>query len=191
VGTAFPAGRFLWLLWHPSAWGRAGQELKGLGHYAPYTTHRLIFEGQEEKPPEVTQLTDQEAIQRCGLKKEVEEGLARATCGCSYPVLALAAASAMSGASDAGRSESPSELVEGSGSVEVLKNQTVKMEPLSESWDKRTPFIVASAPGNLINGHNDIYNPNLVLFLIGYINNTLPGPGESKPASGEVITECE
>ena len=73
--------------------------------------------------------------------------------------------SATSGASDVGRSENPTQLMEGSGSVRVLKNQVVTLQPLSATWDKHTPFIVASAPGNLISGHNDIYNPNFVLPL--------------------------
>jgi hypothetical protein len=35
VGTAFPIGRFLWLLWHPWRWSHFGTELTGMGHYSP------------------------------------------------------------------------------------------------------------------------------------------------------------
>jgi len=180
VGKAFPAGRSLWLVWHPSAWNRAGAEITGLGHYPPYTTHRLVFEGPGAKPDKETPLTDQKAIDACGLRDEVKEGLARARCDCSYPVYAQAAASAAGLA--AGHSDNPTQLKEGNGTVRALGNQEVKLEPLSSSWDPHTPFIVASAPPNLISGHNDIYNPNFILFLIGYINSNLPGPGPGKAA---------
>jgi hypothetical protein len=183
VGQAFPAGRSLWLLWHPNAWSRAGAEITGLGHYPPYTTHRLLFEGPAEKPNTETPLTDEEAIKRCGLEDEVKNGLVRATCDCSYPVYAQAAAS--SSASPSGHSENPTQLKEGSGSVHAIGAE-VTLQPLSPNRDKHTPFIVASAPGNLISGHNDIYNPNFIMFLIGYINSNLPGPGPGKPAIDEL-----
>ncbi len=74
--------------------------------------------------------------------------------------------------------------------MRALKGQQVELQPTSTQMDTHAPFIVASAPGNLISGHNDIYNPNFILFLIGYINNTLPGPGVGKPAV-EQTPECE
>ena len=49
----FPLGRAFWLAWHPGAWHDGRAEITGLGHYAPYTTHRLIFNGPAEKPVEV------------------------------------------------------------------------------------------------------------------------------------------
>jgi len=189
VGTAFPAGRFLWLLWHPAAWSRAREELIGLGHYAPYTTHHLIFDGPGIKPPDAQPLKDADAIQRCDLAGEIKRGLVRETCGCSYPVFAQASAAAAAGATSAGRSEDPTQLKEGAGSVYVLQNQRVKLQPVAANWDKHAPFVVASAPGNLIANHNDIYNPNFVMFLIGYINSSLSGPGPAKPAS-EAIPQC-
>lgn len=182
VGTAFPAGRWLWLAWHPAAWSRAREEVTGLGHYAPYTTHRLVFTGPPADLPAPSPLTDQAAIQRCGLQNEIAEGLARDKCNCSYPVLGETSASALAAAADVGTSQAPAQLAAGYGSVRVLGNQEVTLQPLAANWE-HAPFIVASAPGNLISGHNDIYNPNFVMFLIGYINSTLPGPGPAKPAS--------
>lgn len=183
VGQAFPAGRSIWLAWHPNVWSDASAQITGLGHYSPYTTHRLLFNGQAQKPNGETPLTDQKAIDACGLQKEVEEGLARATCECSYPVYALASSSS---GSPSGHSDSPEQLKEGSGAVHALGNQDVTLQPLSPKWDKHAPFIVASAPGNLISGHNDIYNPNFIMFLIGYINSNLPGPGPGKAAVDEM-----
>lgn len=183
VGKAFPAGRLLWILWHPWAWSDAAAQVTGLGHYAPYTTHKLVYNGPQEKPVEPAKLTDPKEIADCDLQREIDAGLARDTCGCSYPVL-----SAPSGASNAGTTDTPSALAQGTGSVHVLKNYDVTLQPLLPNLDRHAPFIVASAPGNLISGHNDIYNPNFVLFLIGFINNTMPGPGEAKPALD--ITPC-
>jgi hypothetical protein len=179
VGVAFPLGRALWLAWHPSAWNAGSAEITGLGHYAPYTTHRLIFKGKEEKPIEAPPLTDQKALERCDLLEEQKRGVVRATCDCSYPVYAVNAKDTSSG-----RSEDQTKLKEGQGSVHALK-EDVTLQPINAK-NKNVPYIVASAPGNLISGHNDIYNPNFILFLVGYINSTLPGPGPAKPASEDV-----
>jgi hypothetical protein len=179
VGKAFPAGRFLWLLWHPAAWSDGGAQITGLGHYAPYTTHELVYEGPPEKPVEPPKLTDAKAVADCGIDEEIKEGLARGNCGCSYNVYSNPPPTT---APNAGHSDTPSALAQGEGSVHSLhENFNVTLKPLSSSLDRHAPFIVASAPGNLISGHNDIYNPNFVLFLIGFINNTMPGPGEPKP----------
>jgi hypothetical protein len=184
VGKAFPAGRWLWILWHPWAWKDAAAQVTGLGHYAPYTTHQLIYEGPQEKPVEPAKLTDPKEIADCDLQHEIDAGLARDTCGCSYRVFSAPPQAA----SSAGKSDTPSALAQGAGSVHSLNQYDVTLKPLSASLDRHAPFIVASAPGNLISGHNDIYNPNFVLFLIGFINNTMPGPGEAKPALD--ITPC-
>ena len=190
VGVAFPAGRLVWLMWHPSAWHVGGAEIAGLGHYAPYTTHHLIFEGAGEKHEEPKPLIDEEAIKRCGLEEERLKNQVRETCDCSYPVYKQAPTVAAGGAPITGRSDKPELLKEGKGGVRALKGQQVELQPTSTQMDTHAPFIVASAPGNLISGHNDIYNPNFILFLIGYINNTLPGPGVGKPAV-EQTPECE
>jgi len=188
VGVAFPLGRSLWLAWHPNAWHDGRAEITGLGHYDPYTTHHLIFHGEGAKPVEAKALTDEEALGHCDLKGEQQRGLVRATCDCSYPVYQQApAAAAPAGSQIPGRSEDPTQLKAGAGSVHALKEDVV-LQPIDES-KKHIPYIVASAPGNLISGHNDIYNPNFILFLIGYINSNLPGPGPSKPAS-EAIPAC-
>jgi len=182
VGVAFPLGRALWLVWHPGAWHDGRAEITGLGHYGPYSTHRLIFAGQEEKPAELKSLTNEEALKRCDLLEERKKGRVRSTCDCSYPVYKNAPASE-AGPPMQGRSQTPTLLLEGSGSVHAL-HEDVTLQPIAASY-KHIPYIVASAPANLISGHNDIYNPNFILFLIGYINNTLPGPG-NKPATAEV-----
>ena len=186
VGMAFPAGRFLWLMWHPSAWSRGRAEISGLGHYSPYTTHHLLFSGKGEQPNEPKELaSDSTAIQRCGLEGEVKRGLVRDRCDCSYPYVAEAAVT-----TNAGRTTTPGRLKEGAGSVRGVRNEDVTLQPVVEGMNKNVPFIVASAPGNLISGHNDIYNPNLVAFLIGYINSTLPGPGPARSATEE-IPRCQ
>jgi hypothetical protein len=183
VGVAFPLGRLLWLAWHPSAWHDGRAEIIGLGHYAPYTTHRLIFKGKEEKPVEAPPLTDQKALEHCGLLEEQKSGLVRARCDCSYPVYAVTP-SLDTGSIASGRSRDQALLKEGAGSVHALQEDVI-LQPINAK-NKNVPYIVASAPPNLISGHNDIYNPNFILFLVGYINSTLPGPGPAKPASEEV-----
>lgn len=182
VGLAFPLGRALWLAWHPRAWRHARAEITGLGHYAPYTTHQLIFHGRPETPTEEKPLTDENALRRCDLLGEQKQGVVRATCDCSYPVYKQTAAGA--GIAAPGQSQNPTGLKEGVGSVHALQGD-VTLQPIGAE-KKHVSYIVASAPANLISGHNDIYNPNFILFLIGYINSTLPGPGPSRPALEDV-----
>jgi len=183
VGTAFPVGRALWLAWHPRAWQNGRAQITGLGHYDPYTTHRLIFSGPAAIPNEAKPLTDEQALTHCDLQEERKKGLVRATCDCSYPVYKETPARDVS-ALRPGASQTPDLLKEGEGSVHAL-NADVILQPIKAA-NKNVPYIVASAPPNLISGHNDIYNPNFILFLIGYINSTLPGPGPSKPISEEI-----
>jgi hypothetical protein len=187
VGVAFPLGRALWLAWHPAYWGSGRSEITGLGHYAPYTTHRLVFNGPAAKPDEQQPLRDQEALKRCGLVEEEEKGLVRAQCDCSYPVYKLTP-SGGGGALMPGKSRNPDQLMAGEGSVRALNAADVTLQPV-KGENRHLPYIVASAPANLISGHNDIYNPNFILFLIGYINNSLPGPGPGKPVD-DSIPEC-
>ncbi|HEY6139998.1 MAG TPA: hypothetical protein VI670_19760 [Thermoanaerobaculia bacterium] len=158
VGQAFPAGRSLWLAWHPWAWGHGSAEIRGLGHYTPYTTHRLDFKGAAETPVPPAALTNQEKIDACDLRQEIENDLVRAECTCSYPV-----------------------YKEG---IETMRPTSLaKLEPMpGTNPDPHAPFIVVSAPGTLISGHNDIYNPNFIVFLIKTINENLQGPGMPKPA---------
>jgi len=154
VGKAFPAGRTLWLLWHPNAWGHGRAQVDGLGHYAPYTTNRLVFEGSgEPTPPPSPVLTDQKQIDDCKLEKEIKNDLVRAQCDCSYKVYS-----------------------------QGIANMTPSALPRLEPAVGNVPYVVARAPGKLISGHNDIYNPNFVVFLIRFINQSLQGPGMPKPA---------
>jgi hypothetical protein len=124
---------------------------------------------------------DEEALRRCDLLEEQKRGRVRATCDCSYPVYKQTPADA---AATPGRSQDPARLQEGAGSVHTLKAD-VNLQPIGADH-KHVLYIVASAPANLISGHNDIYNPNFILFLIGYIDSSLPGPGPSPPARQEI-----
>ncbi|HEV2722487.1 MAG TPA: hypothetical protein VG323_20870 [Thermoanaerobaculia bacterium] len=152
VGKAFPAGRTLWLLWHPNAWAHGSAQVHGLGHYVPYTTNTLVFEGSGETPKTAEVLTDPKQIAACGLENEIKSDLVRAQCDCSYPVYSK-------------------------GLATMAPAAVAHLEPAASN----APYLVASAPGNLISGHNDIYNPNFVVFLIGFINKSLQGPGMPKP----------
>jgi hypothetical protein len=183
VGVAFPLGRALWLAWHPGAWHDGRAEITGLGHYDPYTTHHLIFNGKAEAPEKLNALTDEATLKHCDLLEERKRGLVREACDCSYPFYRQTPPG-NADASARGRSLNPTLLKEGNGSVFAM-NQNVTLKPI-DADHKYVPYIVASAPPNLISGHNDIYNPNFILFLTGYINSTLPGPGPGKPASEEV-----
>jgi hypothetical protein len=163
VGQAFPAGRSLWLAWHPWVWGHGSAEIHGLGHYPPYTTHALEFSGPMAKPDKPAVLTDPKQIHDCGLEKEIKEDLVRAQCDCSYPVY--------------------------SKGIGTMTPPTLARLEAKPGTPANAPFLVASAPGNLVSGHNDIYNPNFVAFLIKYINDHLQGPG--MPKSTAVASPCK
>jgi hypothetical protein len=177
VGMAFPAGRTLWLPFHPTAWPHARAEVTGLGHYSPHTTHDLVFSGQPDQPAPASPLTDQTTLQHCGLEKELQEGLVRDKCDCSYSFYEQ-----MTGGR-AGTSDDPAGLRAGEGSVYVEKDQLVTLK--RRRGVPYAPYIVASAPANLISGHSDIYNPNFILFLIGYVNANLPQAGEAQAADAQ------
>ena len=156
VGKAFPAGRTLWIIPRPWKWDRFRPEILGLGHYGPYATHRLDFDGTHPTPPKL--VYDEAAIKKtiadCGLSSEKK---VRPKCNCTYPF-------------DMPRSTSGAQMVDqGEGTVTTASGSTVRLRALADDFDPNTPFLVAVAPANLIDGHNDIYNPNFIAFLTEYI----------------------
>jgi hypothetical protein len=153
VGAAFPAGRFLWLLWHPLRWRHFRTELTGAGHYAPQWTHALDYAGSpdtaEEKP---------------------------GTCSCPFPSpeeirkIRLAFAE-----SQKAIPSSPAEpcaalrALDANGLKGVLPDG-IRLNEIRPGWDKSSPYLVLRANANLIPDHNDIYNKNFVRFLTAYLN---------------------
>ncbi len=151
VGMAFPAGRFLWLLWHPSRWRHFGAELKGAGRYAPQWTHELDYEG----PPD----TAKEAPGSCGCPfaspeeiRNVRVSLAEIKPGTMddgpCPALRALDANGLQGALPSG----------------------IKLTEIRPGWDKSSPYLVMHTNANLIPGHSDIYNKNLIKFIVSYLN---------------------
>lgn len=165
VGKAFPAGRILWLAWHPFAWRKARAEVTGLGHYPPYTTHELVFSGKQPKADTIVELKDNAELERCHIKREEEEDLVRSTCDCSYPTYKNADPLV-------GTTADISTLRAGKGTVRGVENATISLRPL-HGGEEFSPYIVATAPRELISGHNDIYNPNFIAFLIAFVDSTL------------------
>jgi hypothetical protein len=159
VGQAFPAGRTLWLLVHPNHWSEWRAQTQGLGHFEPYVTHVLDFSGKHPALPGQGAPVSPEIVQQCGLQKELEEGTVRDRCGCSYNLFSGSRAV-----------ESDPQLVRaGQGSV-TAPDGVVQLRPIGAAPQQHVPFLVAKASPELINGHNDIYNPNFVAFLLGYMN---------------------
>ncbi|HEY0514281.1 MAG TPA: hypothetical protein VGH73_20420 [Thermoanaerobaculia bacterium] len=148
VSTAFPIGRFLWLLWHPWRWGRFGAELTGMGHYSPQWTHALDYDG----PPDTA---------------EEKPG----TCSCPFPspeeIRKIRLAFAES------RKAVPSSPGEPCAALRALDANDLKgvlpdgirLTEIRPNWDKSSPYLVLRASANLIPDHNDIYNKNFVKFL--------------------------
>jgi hypothetical protein len=153
VSTAFPAGRFLWLLWHPLRWKHFRAELTGAGHFAPQWTHELDYKGPtvaaEKKP---------------------------GSCGCPFPSpeeigkirLALAES----------RKAAPSTSSEPCAALRALDSNGLKgvlpdgieLTETRPKWDKSSPYLVLRASASLIPGHNEIYSPSFVKFLTAYLN---------------------
>ncbi|HTG33352.1 MAG TPA: hypothetical protein VLB76_10510 [Thermoanaerobaculia bacterium] len=153
VGTAFPIGRFLWLLWHPLRWGHFGAELTGAGHYVPQQTHELRYDGpvevEEEKP---------------------------GTCGCPFPSPAEMRNLRLKFAeSRKAVPSSPAEpcaalrAMDANGFKGVLPDG-IRLTETRPNWDKSSPYLVLRASASLIPGHNEIYNKNFVKFLSAYLN---------------------
>jgi hypothetical protein len=159
VGQAFPAGRTLWLLFHPNYWSEWRAQTQGLGHFEPYVTHILDFSGKHPAIPGEGAPVSVEVAKRCGLTNELEEGKVRDRCGCSYNLFS----------GSHGVESDPQLVRSGDGSV-TAPDGVVRLHPTGASLQQHVPFLVAKASPELINGHNDIYNPNFVAFLLGYMN---------------------
>jgi hypothetical protein len=153
VSTAFPVGRFFWLLWHPWRWGHFRAELTGAGHYAPQWTHELNYKG----PPDVT---------------EKKPG----SCGCPFPSpeeigkIRLAFTESRN-AVPAAPGEPCAELraLDANGLKGTLP-AGIELTETRPKWDRSSPYLVLRASANLIPGHNEIYNKNFVKFLTAYLN---------------------
>jgi hypothetical protein len=153
VSTAFPIGRFLWLLWHPWRWGDFSTELRGMGHYSPQWTHELDYDG----PPDTAQ--------------EKPGG-----CGCPFPSPAEIHKIRLAFAeSEKALPSSPAEpcaalrALDSNGLKDVLPDG-IRLTEIRPGWDKSSPYLVLHANANLIPDHNDIYNKNFVKFLTAYLN---------------------
>jgi hypothetical protein len=153
VGTAFPIGRFFWLLWHPLRWSHFSAELTGAGHYAPQWTHELDYDG----PPDVT---------------EKKPG----GCGCPFPSPAEIGKLRM--AFNQARKAVPVTAGEPCAALRALDSNGlqgvfpdgIKLVETRAKWDKSSPYLVLRASASLIPGHSEIYNKNFVKFLTGYLN---------------------
>jgi len=153
VGIAFPAGRFLWLLWHPSHWRHFKAELTGAGHFTPQMTHRLTYEGKPDTA-------------------DVEPG----TCSCPFP--SPEELRRIRGAFTQSRQALPATSAEPCAALRALDANGlkgvlpdgIKLEEIRKGWDRSSPYLVMNTNANLIPGHSDIYNDNFVRFLLAYLN---------------------
>lgn len=151
VGLAFPAGRFLWLLWHPGHWRHFKAELLGEGHYKPQRTHRLTYDG----PPD----TAADKLGTCGCPfpspQELRDIQARATAPLTAP--------ADGKPCPALRALDPEDL-------NRALPDGIKLAETRRPWDKSSPYLVMNTNANLIHGHSDIFNQNFIRFLLAYLN---------------------
>ncbi|PYQ56932.1 MAG: hypothetical protein DMF53_24095 [Acidobacteria bacterium] len=46
----------------------------------------------------------------------------------------------------------------------------IRLTEIRPNWDRSSPYLVMHANANLIPGHNDIYSPSFVKFLLTYLN---------------------
>jgi hypothetical protein len=153
VGAAFPAGRFLWLLWHPLRWRHFKAELTGAGHYSPQWTHELTYDGPpaagEGKPGSCgCPFASPEEIRK--LRVAVDRAVQATSSTDRGPCAALRAldANGLKGALPGG----------------------IRLTEVRKDWDRSSPYLVMHANANLIPGHSDIYSPSFVKFLLTYLN---------------------
>lgn len=153
VGTAFPAGRFLWLLWHPWRWSHFRAELTGAGHYSPQWTHELRYDG----PPATAKkepgscgcpFASPEEIRK--LRVAVDEAVRATPSTDGGPCAALRALDA--------------------NGLQGSLPDGIRLTEVRPKWDRSSPYLVMHANANLIPGHSDIYSPSFVKFLLTYLN---------------------
>ncbi len=151
VGMAFPAGRFLWLLWHPWRWGHFGAELKGAGRYSPQWTHRLVYNGPAEE-----------------LKEDP------GSCACPFPspeeLRSLRAALAPSIQSSSAAEPCAALRVVDEKALRGVLPEGIELTEVRPVWDEASPYLVMNTNANLIPGHNEIYGKSFVKFLTAYLN---------------------
>ena len=153
VGTAFPAGRFLWLLWHPWRWSHFSAELTGAGHYSPQWTHEIRYDG----PPATA---------------KAEPG----SCGCPFASpeeirklrVAVDQAVRATPSKDGGPCAALRAL--DANGLQGSLPDGIRLTEIRPNWDRSSPYLVMHANANLIPGHNDIYSPSFVKLLLTYLN---------------------
>ncbi len=152
VGAAFPAGRFLWLLWHPLRWRHFKAELTGAGHYSPQWTHELRYEG----PPAPAK----EQPGSCGCPFASPEEIRKIQVAVDQAVRATPA------------DQGPCAALRGldANGLQGVLPDGIRLTETRPKWDRSSPYLVMHANANLIPGHSDIYSPSFVKFLLTYLN---------------------
>jgi Alpha/beta hydrolase family len=160
VGKAFPGGRSLYFLGHPFAYnGRT--DLIGLGHWEAQVTHTLTLTNPQDAPP--LKINDPQNAspadrERCHLEAH---DLANCACDYAFPDESLRTAHVAG------------EFAKyGAGTVPLNAQSSVVLTA-KDPKQARLPFTVVRASGDVINGHNDIYNPRFLAFLVAYIDDFL------------------
>jgi hypothetical protein len=153
VGTAFPAGRFLWLLWHPWRWGHFGAELTGAGHYAPQWTHELRYDG----PP----ATAKQDPGSCGCPFASPEEIRK---------LRVAVDEAVQATPSTDRGPCAALRALDANGLKGSLPDGIRLTEIRPNWDRSSPYLVMHANANLIPGHNEIYSPSFVKLLLTYLN---------------------
>jgi hypothetical protein len=168
VSTAFPAGRFLWLLWHPARWHHFRAELTGAGHFAPQVTHELDYDG----PADTT---------------AAKPG----SCGCPFPspeeIRKIRLAFRESRKTVASTPAEPCAALRAmdANDLEQVLPDGLKLTEIRPKWDKSSPYLVLRAGANLIPGHNEIYNKSFVKFLTAYLNLYLQEKPDETPVPAQ------
>jgi hypothetical protein len=165
VGGVFPLARWIEaLVTFHWRWYFARSHWKGMGHYAPQVTHLLEPSGNRQ--PSNNRKTHPEA---CKCEKIT---------GKLLPI----DPSSIQSATNTGVKPI------GGG----LQFGLTEDRRLQRGWDDHSPYLVVQADRNVINGHNDIFNPTFVAFLRSYISayqeKKYGRPLLSKGAEGEKST---
>lgn len=159
VGRAFPASRWLQVLWKPwEIFSKDEIDAKGVGHYKPQVTHHLCVNN-----PLPLQITQNHPYTCTDLNQALPDEKGE-SCGCPSNTFAQHIRFDISkfDLNAAGAQSIPSTTPGYQTALELV--------PVNGGHDRHSPYFLIRTGPEVMADHNDIYNEYLVTFLTAFLN---------------------
>jgi hypothetical protein len=160
----FPIGRFFSVLHEPiGATKQLSQKVKAMGWYKPHITHCLALDGGPGCDGAAARVIN------IDMTKEVRPPATASSDESHCPeaaaiTLDVSISKRLAGAWTADFLVQP-KRIHLAGDLAVAGTRFFRVDP---ALDPNNPFVVVKATGDVSGDHNDMFNPNLVSFLVRY-----------------------